>query len=722
MKIFSNWGRLNAIEEVTDVRVKKYIQRVKPVLASWVRTACCTSLGPKLRIEIGLGLGTFISAERKLLSIGFTKEDAMEPYNVFEKQMLASASHECGHENFTPFSKYSAYGKKISEQLVTKGMALYGVPRTEALENAMNGVGGMFCNVCEDGRIENMFGRYWPNMANSFRWSNLKVWKKEEKMPERAFDRWMRGVLWLSIIGPVRPKWIDKVPKGDELPELLDDVYPIMEDFVQCETWTEGEKFLDEIYARCEDYLLAALEDVIKQSPAAQALQEALEKFKSDFSGTSGAGNPSGSPSGSGSSSRLKSKKSSGKDKKKDGEDGSGSKNGKKSKDKKEGAEGKESGAGGKDGKDGESESSGEKTIIAEHEGVTESEASESSGSSGVKNLYGDSCKSGGGGSGAGAEEDNYYPEAELEALMAELEEEAEYSVPEGVATVEPMTIEDELAEVYEGSGDRYCVAFVEKPRTAAPQLPPAEIVMKAGVLKNAINKIKAATAPQGGHLSGKVNKRKLYRYPQGRYDIFCKKQKKEEGVAAYICWDGSGSMYGLKQTNSGNAVALIEKAFSGIPMKIINFTTDGDRVIHHVVKDFDEDAKSLSFAYGYYRSKGFSGGNKDGYSIRVATKQLLERDEKRKILIVLSDGLPSDYSGGFNQGVKDVNAAVKEAVDKGCEVIAIFFGEAYDREELGKYYKAMYHDAGAQDLSCSPAKLGDELVKIFTKIALQRS
>ena len=758
-KIFSDWGRRNPdtiTEAELNLRMKNYIKRALPVLTAQVRVFCCTDLGPLLKLRLEYNGGTYINAEAKVIVLGFTKEDLCKPYNVFERDMEDRLAHECGHENSTPFPLYVKYAKKIGTQLTAKAISVYGVPETDALRNAMNGVGNMYCNIFEDGREENIFASNWTAFGPRFMRSNLSVWSKETELPKDAYSRYVRSCLWLSILGHVRPKWIDDVPKGDTLPDLLDALQDVVDNFVDCPTWQEGEKYLDEIYNLSEDYLIAALEDVIKQSPQAQAMQDMLEKFKADFSGTSGKGNPSQGDGSSSGSSRLKGKSSgSGKGKKSkdensdgEGEDeeskdgkskGAGSKNGDEKDGSDKGKDGSDGGSDGDgdgdtaDGKDGESgkdgkgdedgEGKSKPEIIAEHEGVTESSGeSENDGSSeGPKNLYGDSCKAGGGGSGKGSEEDDYYPEKELEELMAQLDEDAEYAPAMGVAEAEPMTIDEELASAYASMGDRDCINFEERPRTAAPQNPPAEITMKASLIANAINKIKAATEYSKASTSGKLNKRKLTRYATGRYDIFCRKQPAEEGVAAYICWDGSGSMYGLKQTNSGNAVTLIEKAFKGIPLKIINFTTDGRRTIHHLVKDFDEDARAMSYAYGYYRSKGFSGGNKDGYSIRVATRELLERPEKRKILIVLSDGLPSDYSGGFEAGRHDVRKATEEAVKDNIEVISIFFGESHDRQELMKYYKYMYEDGGAQALSCAPEKLGDELVKIFTKIALKR-
>lgn len=63
----------------------------------------------------------------------------------------------------------------------------------------------------------------------------------------------------------------------------------------------------------------------------------------------------------------------------------------------------------------------------------------------------------------------------------------------------------------------------------------------------------------------------------------------------------------------------------------------------HCVIKDFDqkEIGSRCIDAMGQIAA---GNGNKDGYSIRAAALDLAKRTERRKILVVLSDGLPSGY------------------------------------------------------------------------------
>ena len=64
----------------------------------------------------------------------------------------------------------------------------------------------------------------------------------------------------------------------------------------------------------------------------------------------------------------------------------------------------------------------------------------------------------------------------------------------------------------------------------------------------------------------------------------------------------------------------------------------------------------------------------------------MLHRPERKKILIDLSDGLPSAYEK--NDGEKDVNDAVRKARKAGISVISIFFGDDSERSAFVKMYE----------------------------------
>lgn len=215
------------------------------------------------------------------------------------------------------------------------------------------------------------------------------------------------------------------------------------------------------------------------------------------------------------------------------------------------------------------------------------------------------------------------------------------------------------------------------------------------------------------GLKSGTLDVRSLYKVPANNPAVFKKKTYPAVNEAVYyICWDGSGSMYGDKQQQSGYACAVIEEAVRGIyPLKVINFSTCG-QVVHYVVKDFDEKTKR-NCSYSFAAKRSFSGGNKDGYSIRQCTEELMHRREPNKFLIVLSDGAPSDYDS-HAAAVQDVKEAVAYARAHKIDVTSIFFGSAGEREREIDLYNEMYGEGHI--ISCEPEAIVNHLVKIVKK------
>lgn len=261
----------------------------------------------------------------------------------------------------------------------------------------------------------------------------------------------------------------------------------------------------------------------------------------------------------------------------------------------------------------------------------------------------------------------------------------------------------------------------VEIDNSFVPQkFAPATIVAAARPLRSVIKKLQSENQEDEvtGLKAGSLNTRALYRYKSKDLSVF--KEKKLPTIVDavyYICWDGSGSMAGSKQSESAYACAVIEEAVRGLyPMKIINFSTHSG-VVHYVVKDFDDKTKKNA-AYSFGAQRYFSGGNKDGFSIRQCTEELIKRKETNKFLIVLSDGAPSDYTSQ-EEAVNDVRNAVAFARANKIDVTSIFFGTEYEREGQIDLYNDMY--GAGHIISCEPNEIVNHMVNIVKKNILKR-
>jgi nitric oxide reductase activation protein len=248
----------------------------------------------------------------------------------------------------------------------------------------------------------------------------------------------------------------------------------------------------------------------------------------------------------------------------------------------------------------------------------------------------------------------------------------------------------------------------------------PATIIAAAKPLRAVIKRLQSENQEDEitGLKAGSLNTRALYRYKNRDLSVF-KERKLPTIVDAvyYICWDGSGSMCGDKQMESAYACAVIEEAVRGLyPMKIVNFSTNPG-VVHYIVKDFDDKTKKNA-AYSFGAQRYFSGGNKDGFSIRQCTEELIKRKETNKFLIVLSDGAPSDYSS-HKEAVDDVRNAVAFARANKIDVTSIFFGSEYERDSQIGLYNEMY--GASHIISCEPNEIVNHMVNIVKKNILKR-
>lgn len=218
----------------------------------------------------------------------------------------------------------------------------------------------------------------------------------------------------------------------------------------------------------------------------------------------------------------------------------------------------------------------------------------------------------------------------------------------------------------------------------------PFELKGQANVLKRKVEKIfhNMQKPILRGRRTGQLDAAMAYKLAMNQMDCFMKKGEVSEfDGCAYFLADNSGSMQGNRQENCCKALAKIEHAFQDVmPLKIVAFNADDCySVRHQVLKNWSEKVSSNG-SYNFLTHCYANGGNKDGYSIRVATEELLHRPERKKILIVLSDGLPSAYEK--NDGEKDVNDAVRKARKAGISVISIFFGDDSERSTFVKMYE----------------------------------
>ena len=219
--------------------------------------------------------------------------------------------------------------------------------------------------------------------------------------------------------------------------------------------------------------------------------------------------------------------------------------------------------------------------------------------------------------------------------------------------------------------------------------------------------------------MSGSIDSENLYKIAIGEFDFYKKSEEPGElDTCAYFLVDNSGSMGSGRQSKRDYALqtcAVIEEGFKKyMPLKITAFDYSGSKVFHECVKNWEEQYNA-SCSYSFDMKGRTGSSNADGYSIRMATAELLSRPERQKILFVLSDGLPA-----YRNGEADTALAAKEARDKGIILIPVYFGvdstededvdlNTKEARDFAKIYQKDY-------IITIPEKVEDEVIRQLKK------
>lgn len=237
----------------------------------------------------------------------------------------------------------------------------------------------------------------------------------------------------------------------------------------------------------------------------------------------------------------------------------------------------------------------------------------------------------------------------------------------------------------------------------------PADVQAEADMFRKKIERLyqKRDVERMTGRKSGRLDVNSFWELKAGRCDVFMKKKEEEErDYCVYILLDNSGSMgngWGSKRYTACRALAVIEEGFKKfVPMKVVAFDYNGV-IVHEVIKGWDEKYDA-NCSYNFMLHGRGGCGNMDGYDIEIATEELMARKEKKKLLIVMSDGSPAEDTPG------DVEHAVQAARDAGIEVASILFGN-----DLSKYEVDYFHQMYKTNCVCvEPEKISEELARIL--------
>ncbi|MBU5468495.1 VWA domain-containing protein [Virgibacillus sp. MSJ-26] len=205
-------------------------------------------------------------------------------------------------------------------------------------------------------------------------------------------------------------------------------------------------------------------------------------------------------------------------------------------------------------------------------------------------------------------------------------------------------------------------------------------------------------TEPRDGLAMGRLSKNLLPLVFEDNPRIFYKKdhQSKEIDAVFTLLVDCSASMHNkMDQTKRG--IVLFHEVLSqlNIPHSIVGFWEDATHTKDNYQPNYFHTIHS--FTDSLYQKNGAKimqlepqEDNRDGFSIRMMTKELEARRESNKFLLIFSDGEPAamDYE---ENGIVDTHQAVLEARKKGIDVIGMFLANNEIAENEDATMKNIY-------------------------------
>lgn len=180
------------------------------------------------------------------------------------------------------------------------------------------------------------------------------------------------------------------------------------------------------------------------------------------------------------------------------------------------------------------------------------------------------------------------------------------------------------------------------------------------------------------GQRRGKIHNGSLHRLMHEDKARVFRKRVVSDTLDTAVCLlvDCSGSMSGRKFDMACSGAGAVSEALKpiNIPFTTLGFTNHTERrdaPMIWVFNEFGERVSTAELIQRFSLASGMLWENTDGDAIAYAHAQLAKRKEKRKVLIVLSDGSPAGrtWAGDINSYTRNV---ISNAEESGIDVYGI--------------------------------------------------
>lgn len=641
---------MNATEQKQMVKLKKEIDswvRLKGIRNVMHRTA--KNLLPGIKFGFMLNTGGMSFTDGKKITVGVPEFAWTHNKETLFAVTKALVGHETEHIWSSDFDVFKSFQGEVQKHF-----------RTEHNLRIGKQLGAQLLNAVEDGRIEKRLINRYQGYKKHIQLMNGIIWDTSPCPGENMMNEFLWAIATVSCSG-IKPKEWDTHHAGTEADELIEQIRPLILQAINNPTARGCADDTMEIVKVISPFIATLLEDEKNE----QALNEKSDK--PDFTSSSPQEGQEHQPGTSQSSHFLESDSPGGAPSDEDAEE----------------SEEKDAKGNGEE-KEGENQDDDKDKDDEKKEGKSKDEE---------KPLTPEEIKD--------------MVQQAIEELTEELSDEAEREMEVGEKEAERERQAEAKENTYTGHlepeetrGIDPHVNFYQKdPQSVRYDEPPIESIKKGQLLNRELKKVllNKQAYNSRNRRAGQLDMNNLWKKGVKEYDMFVKKGvPKLSNYVVNVLVDASGSMNSMgcsktrktKMSLALDATVMLEEALRDIaPLRVTHFSASTGSIDHSTVKDFDQNAKK-PLTWKRVSSANVR-ANRDGYSIKVAVKELEKRSEQKKILIILSDGLPVYPSVSYGQ--KEVREAVRDARKEGMIVIAIAFGSEEEREQNREVYKEMY-------------------------------
>ena len=203
--------------------------------------------------------------------------------------------------------------------------------------------------------------------------------------------------------------------------------------------------------------------------------------------------------------------------------------------------------------------------------------------------------------------------------------------------------------------------------------------------------KEEAEGGKQKNLLYGRRLDMRSFHHQDGSFFIRTRLPADEQRLAVGLLIDESGSMgWGDRITHARKtAIVLYDFCVSlGIPVTIYGHSTDCRGVALYSYAEFDSVDKKDRYRLMDMIDRN---GNRDGAALRFVAEHLAKRPEKRKLLILISDGQPADDGYYGTEAEADLRGIKKEYARQNIILFAAAIGD--DKDAIQRIYQEGFLD-----------------------------